>query len=99
LPKAAVTKRTEIALDAAALDACAGRYEAKGEGIFVVERELDFLTIQAPASWGLPKLRLRPESPRDFFVAELPLRVTFQPDGILIYPPRGQRAVPAARVE
>lgn len=68
-----------------------------GEGVFVIGRERDFLTIQLPADWGLPKLRLRPESRREFFVAELPLRVTFQPDGILVYPPRGQRAVPANR--
>jgi len=97
LPKATVTKRTEIALDPAVLDSYAGRYEAPGEGVFVIGRERDFLTIQLPADWGLPKLRLRPESRRDFFVAELPLRVTFQPDGILVHPPRGQRAVPAIR--
>jgi serine-type D-Ala-D-Ala carboxypeptidase/endopeptidase len=97
LPKATVTKRTEIALDPAVLDSYAGRYEAPGEGVFVIGRERDFLTIQLPADWGLPKLRLRPESRRDFFVAELPLRVTFQPDGILVHPPRGQRAVPAVR--
>jgi hypothetical protein len=99
LPKANVTKRTEIAVDAAVLSAYAGRYEAQGEGVFIIERERGFLTIQTPASWGLPKLRLRPEGQRDFFVAELPLRVTFQPAEILVYPPRGQRAVPAARVE
>lgn len=100
LPKAATAaKRTEIALDPAVLDAYAGRYEAAGEGIFVIEREGGYLTIRAPESWGLPKLRLRPESRHDFFTSELPLRVTFRPDGILIHPPRGQRAVPAARVE
>lgn len=86
------------------LDAYAGRYEAPGEGVFVIAREGDFMTFQAPADWGLPKLRIRPESQRDFFAAELPLRVTFQTDtngrvnGILIYPPRGQRAVPANRI-
>ena len=98
LPKAPVTKRTEIALDPAVLDGYAGRYEAAGEGTFVIERENDFLTITLPPDWGLPKLRLRPESRQDFFVAELPLRVTFQAKGMLIYPPRGQRAVPAGRV-
>lgn len=42
---------------------------------------------------------------RDFFAAELPLRVTFESDsagqviGMLIYPPRGQKAVPASRVK
>ena len=43
-----------------------GRYEAKGEGIFTIARENDFLTIESPADWGLPKLRIRPESQQDF---------------------------------
>lgn len=104
LAKPTVTKHTEIALDSAVLDAYAGRYEAPGEGVFVIARESDFLTIQAPTDWGLPKLRMRPESRRDFFAAELPLRVTFQTEddgrvtGMLIYPPRGQKAVPAKRI-
>ena len=64
-----------------------------------------FLTIQLPADWGLPKLRLRPESLRDFFAAELPLRVTFQTNddgqviGLLLHPPRGQKAIPAGRAD
>ena len=97
-------KRTEIALDSAVLDACAGQYDAPDEGVFAIVREGNFLTIQPPASWGLPKLRLRAESVREFFVAELPLRVTFQTDrdgrvnGLLVHPPRGQRAITASRI-
>jgi CubicO group peptidase (beta-lactamase class C family) len=104
LAKPTVTKHTEIFLDSAVLGAYAGQYEAPGEGIFVIARENDFLTIQAPSDWGLPKLRLRPESQHDFFASELPLRVTFQTDdhgrvtAMLIYPPRGQKAVPANRI-
>lgn len=104
LAKPAATKRTEIALGPAELDACTGRYEAQGEGIFVIAREGGFLTIQLPADWGLPKLRLHPERARDFFTTELPLRVTFQSgadgrvSGMLVYPPRGQKAVPASRI-
>jgi CubicO group peptidase (beta-lactamase class C family) len=103
LERPTATKRTAIALEATVLDTCAGRYEAEGEGVFIIVREGDFLTIQLPASWGLPKMRLRPESLRDFFVSELPLRVTFQTDqdgrvnGLLLYPPRGQHAIPASR--
>jgi hypothetical protein len=104
LAKPTNTKHTEIAIDLALLDRYAGRYEAKGEGIFTVAREGDFLTIESPADWGLPKLRIRPEPPRDFFATELPVRVTFQTEndnrvsGLLIYPPRGQKAVPAKRL-
>jgi len=97
-------KHTEIVLDRATLDLLAGRYDASGDGIFVIARDGDALTIESPPDWGLPKLRLRPESPRDFFVSEIPLRVTFHTgtDGrgneMLIYPPRGQKAVSAARM-
>ena len=75
LAKPANTKHIEIALDSKVLDSYVGRYEAKGEGIFIVARENDFLTIESPADWGLPKLRIRPESQRDFFATELPVRV------------------------
>jgi serine-type D-Ala-D-Ala carboxypeptidase/endopeptidase len=104
LRRPTATKRTEITVGSTVLDAYAGLYEASGEGVFIVGRERDFLTIQLPAGWGLPKLRLRAESLRDFFVAELPLRVTFQTgsdgriNGLLVYPPRGQQAVPANRI-
>ena len=33
--------------------------------------ENDFLTLESPADWALPKLRIRPESQRDFFATEL----------------------------
>jgi len=99
-----VNRHTEIALDRATLDAYAGRYEAAGEGVFVVARVGDFLTLESPPDWGLPKLRIRPESRTDFFAAELPLRITFQADdqgrvsGLQLYPPRGQKALPAVRL-
>jgi serine-type D-Ala-D-Ala carboxypeptidase/endopeptidase len=104
LAKPVQTKHTEITLDSKRLDCLIGKYEAKGEGVFVVAREGAFLTFEAPADWGLPKLRIRPESPSDFFAAELPLRVSFQIEndcqitGLLVYPPRGQKSVPAKRL-
>jgi serine-type D-Ala-D-Ala carboxypeptidase/endopeptidase len=104
LRKPTVTKRAEITLDSAILDSYAGRY-ASGTDRFVVAREGPFLTIQLPADWGLPKVRLRPEARLDFFAAELPLRVTFQTDdkgqvtGLVIHPPRGQKAIPASRIQ
>jgi len=104
LAKPANTKHIEIALDSKVLDSYVGRYEAKGEGTFTIARENDFLTIESPVDWGLPKLRIRPESQQDFFAAELPVRVSFQtgPDGkvgsLTIYPPRGQKGVPANKL-
>jgi uncharacterized protein DUF3471 len=104
LAKPANTKHIEIAIDSWLLDKYTGRYEAEGEGIFTVAREGDFLTVESPADWGLPKLHIRPETQRDFFAAELPLRVTFKIDndgrtiGLLIYPPRGQKSVPANKL-
>jgi len=104
LERPTATKHTEIALDSAILDAYAGRYELEGEGVFNITRDHDFLTIQLPTGWGLPKFRLCPEGRRDFFVAELPVRVTFQADsdgrvnGLLVYPPRGQHALVANRI-
>jgi CubicO group peptidase (beta-lactamase class C family) len=98
------TRRTEITLASAALDAFPGQYEVKDAGVFIVARQGAFLTFAAPPDWGLPKLRLHPETPRDFFASELPLRVTFEPAtdahaaGALIYPPRGQRALHADKL-
>ena len=105
LAKPTNTKHVEVAIDSSLLDKYVGRYEAQGEGIFTVVRENNFLTIESPADWGLPKLRIRPESPRDFFATELPVRVTFDVSneggvtGLIIYPPRGQKGVPANRID
>jgi len=104
LEKPTVTKRTEVTLDPAILDIYVGNYKATGEGIFAVAREADSLTLRSPAEWGLPKFRLHSENRQDFFVAELPMRVTFQfqSDGsakkMLVYPPRGQRPILAVRL-
>jgi serine-type D-Ala-D-Ala carboxypeptidase/endopeptidase len=74
----AMTRRVEIKIDPALLDSYAGRYEAVGEGAFDVARNGEFLTIQFPDDWGLPKLRLHPDAKADFFSSELLLRVRFQ---------------------
>jgi hypothetical protein len=67
--------------------------------VFTVTREADMLMIQIP---GIPKLRLRPESARDFFVAEnTRVTVTFNVDAsgrvtsLLLKAPTGD--VPAVR--
>lgn len=97
-------KRTEAALNQATLDTYIGSYDAADEGIFEIVRDAGSLAIRSPAEWGLPKFRLHPENRQDFFVAELPMRIAFQFEGdgsikkMLIYPPRGQRPIPAARL-
>ena len=104
LDKPIATKRTEVTLDPATLHVYVASYEAAEEGIFEIGREGDSLTIRSPAEWGLPKFRLHAENRQDFFVAELPMHVAFQfeSDGsvkkMLVYPPRGQHAIPAVRV-
>jgi serine-type D-Ala-D-Ala carboxypeptidase/endopeptidase len=104
LDKPTAARRAEVVVPPAVLEAYVGTYEAPGEGAFVVAREGEFLTLRTPAEWGLPRLRLRPETLRAFFAAEVPLRVTFQRGGdgrvsaALIHPPRGQGAVSASRV-
>jgi serine-type D-Ala-D-Ala carboxypeptidase/endopeptidase len=103
LDQPTATNQTEISVDATTLDDYVGRYEAAG-GPFLIARENDFLTIALPASWGLPKLRLRAEGPRDFYTAELPIRITFQAgdngrtSSLLIYPPRAQQAILATKI-
>lgn len=105
LAKSRGAKHKQIALDQNTLDLYTGRYNAPGKGVFTISRESDMLAIDSPPDWGLPKLRLRPESARDFFVSEIPLRVTFQTgsdgrvSGMLVYPPRGQKAIPATRMD
>jgi CubicO group peptidase (beta-lactamase class C family) len=77
-PQAPAPQRTEVAIDADLLDRYAGRYEPGPGAVFVVTREGDALMLQLP---GLPKLRLRPESSRTFFVPEnTRVTVTFELD-------------------
>jgi D-alanyl-D-alanine-carboxypeptidase/D-alanyl-D-alanine-endopeptidase len=98
------SRRTEIAVEAVVLARHAGRYRDDDGDLFTIALEGSFLTFEAPADWGLPKLRIRPESRNDFFAAELPLRVTFEvgadgaTTGMTLFPPRGGKGVPARKV-
>ena len=100
-PQAPAPQRTEIAIDPAVLDRYAGRYEPGPGAVFVISREGEALMLQLP---GLPKLRLRPESPRSFFVAEnTRVTVTFEVDPagravrLMLESPTGD--VPAQRLD
>lgn len=100
LHEPAAKTHKEIALAPATLASYAGKYEAPQEGVFVVAVTGGKLTLQSPSDWGLPTLELHPESEREFFVSELPLRVVFDAkDGsvtkMTVYPPRGQKGVTA----
>jgi serine-type D-Ala-D-Ala carboxypeptidase/endopeptidase len=87
--------KTEIAVEPTLFDAYAGEYEPGPGAVFTVTREGDALMIQIP---GIPKLRLRPESTREFFVAEnTRVTVTFNVDagrvtGLLLKAPTGNVA-------
>jgi CubicO group peptidase (beta-lactamase class C family) len=99
-PAAPAPQRTEVQIDPKLFDVYAGQY-APGPGtVFVVSHEGESLMLQLP---GLPKLRLRPEREREFFVAEnTRISVTFEVDAtvqvtrLLLRAPTGD--VPAARV-
>jgi CubicO group peptidase (beta-lactamase class C family) len=97
------TKRVAIALEAAVLDDYAGSYDGGEEGTFEVLHERDALTLRFPAEWGLPPMRVRPESRTAFFASQLPLRVAFEVDaagavtGMKVFPPRGQGAIETRR--
>ena len=98
-PAAPAPKKAEIQVDATLFDRYAGQYEPSSGTVFTVSREGDALMLQLP---GLPKLRLRPESEIEFFVAEnTRISVTFEstPAGevrrMVLRSPTG--TVPAAR--
>lgn len=77
-PPGPAPTRTEIQIDSAALDRLVGRYEPRPGVGFDVSKEGDSLMIQLP---GIPRLRLRAETPRSFYVAEnMRITVTFDLD-------------------
>ena len=77
-PASPAPMRTEIRLDPVSLDRLVGRYEPSPGVGFDVSREADSLSIQLP---GIPKLRLRAETPRRFYAAEnTRLTITFDVD-------------------
>lgn len=104
LDQPVAARHTEIALDAATLDAYVGRYDLEDEGVTTIARDGTLLTIELPASWGLPKLQLHAENQRAFFATLVSLRVTFEVDasnrvtGMHVQPPRSQRSIPASRL-
>ena len=71
-------ERTEIAVDTTLFDLYVGQYTLAPAALVTVARENDTLTIQLPSA---PKLRLRAETERDFFIAESPQTTfTFEAD-------------------
>jgi serine-type D-Ala-D-Ala carboxypeptidase/endopeptidase len=78
LDKPAIPKaRKEITVDARLLDLCAGQYRPSPEWVYTVTHERGSLRIQLPAA---PKMRLYPETQRDFFLKDADIQVTFQTD-------------------
>jgi D-alanyl-D-alanine-carboxypeptidase/D-alanyl-D-alanine-endopeptidase len=100
-PAGAAPEKKEIQVDPALFDRYSGRYEPAPGVAFTLTREADALMIQLP---GTPKLRLRAESERDFFVAEntrVGVSFVVDPDGrvtgLLLRSPAGEAS--ATRVE
>jgi CubicO group peptidase (beta-lactamase class C family) len=93
--------RTEIHLDPTVLERFVGKYEPAPGVSFDVSKEGDALKIQLP---GIPRLSLRAETPRSFFVAEnTRITVTFDLDAegrataLTLSAPTG--TTPARRIE
>lgn len=91
--------KTEVRIDAKVFDRYAGRYEPGPGTTFTLSREGDALMLELP---GLPKMRLRPESELEFFVAEnTRISVSFETNAagevmrMVLRSPMG--TVPAAR--
>jgi D-alanyl-D-alanine-carboxypeptidase/D-alanyl-D-alanine-endopeptidase len=103
LVQTTLMRRSEITLASDVLDQYVGNYVVEDEGTFEIKREHDFLVLKLPVAWGLPHLRLHPESRSDFFVKELPMRVIFDMDAngrvadFLLYPRRAQHPLRAQR--
>jgi CubicO group peptidase (beta-lactamase class C family) len=99
-----VWRHNETALAPGALEAFPGTYDLVDEGVARIVRESQMLVLELPRSWGLPRFRLHPAGPKDFFVRELPIRVVFETDEsgrvvrIMLTPPRGQHVIPADRI-
>jgi D-alanyl-D-alanine-carboxypeptidase/D-alanyl-D-alanine-endopeptidase len=97
LPPAPV--KTEVAVPAALLDSYVGDYEPRPGVVFKVSRDGDGLALEIP---GIPRLPLRAQSERDFFVPQN-TRITVQfvideatkVTGLVLKSPTGD--VPAAR--
>lgn len=69
--------RTQVKVDPAILRGYAGRYQLAPNFIVTVTLEGDQLVIQ---STGQPKVRIFPESPRNFFVKEFDAQISFVPE-------------------
>jgi CubicO group peptidase (beta-lactamase class C family) len=96
-------KHREISMSAQVLDDYRGLYRAEDVGVFRITLQGGHLVLAVPVDWGLPEFRLHPESDQTFFVAEMPMRVTFQRErnsitSALIYPPRGQHGISAVKL-
>jgi serine-type D-Ala-D-Ala carboxypeptidase/endopeptidase len=77
-PLAAPRTRHETQLDPRVLDRYVGRYQIEPEGILTITREGDGLFVQATNDI---KVRLYPESERDFFAKVVDARISFAADG------------------
>jgi CubicO group peptidase (beta-lactamase class C family) len=67
--------RTVVAVDPSLYDRYAGAYEVNEQFVITISRERDRLVGEAP---GLGKLELHAASEADFFLTEVPAKISFQ---------------------
>jgi hypothetical protein len=69
--------RQKVAVDAAALDSCAGFYQLSDNAVFTVTREADHLLTHLP---GQPNVPFHAQSPTEFFTDVVDAQITFVRD-------------------
>ncbi len=99
-----IEKRIEIKLDPGTLHNYVGKFRTADGEIFTIKQQADNLLLESPPDWGLPVLKIHPESSTNFFMEELPMKIIFsqgsdKKESIMIYPPRRQDGIQALRTE
>lgn len=99
-----IEKRVKIKLDLDSLPSYVGKFRTRDGEIFTVKIQDENLLLESPPDWGLPELKIHPESSTNFFIEELPMKVVFghgagKKQSIMIYPPRRQDGVQAQRAK
>lgn len=99
-----IEKRVKIKLDSRSLSNYEGKFRTGDGEIFILKQQDENLLLESPPDWGLPVLKIHPESITSFFMEELPMKIVFsqetgKKESIMIYPPRRKDGIQALRVQ